>query len=174
MLAGPVVEPARPAPGELADLGLDALWCVPVGALPPADVTEAGPLCDQAVIDRRDPGAARGFRRAVRIMRRVDEPERFDRPGGPVLGVGLVRMQPVDVHGRDIDVRAAADDPLREGAADAATGKDADRVQPGSYEEVPKLRRLADDRQQVGREALGAAEELPDPDLLGDWYPGHR
>src|ERR1022692_1183783 len=82
-------------------------------------------------------------------------------------------MQPVDVHRRDIDVRAAADDPVRDGPANAAAGQDSDRVQPGRHEVVLQLWRLAYDRQQVGGEALRATEELPDPDLRGDRDPGH-
>ena len=57
------------------------------------------------------------------------------------------------------------DDPVRQHAAQAAAGEDADRVQARGDEVVLQLRRLADDRLQVGREALGPAEELLDADL---------
>ena len=60
----------------------------------------------------------------------------------------------------DVDVGPAVDDPVRHHAAEAAAGEDADRVEPRGDEVVLQLGRLADDRREIGREALGAAEEL--------------
>ena len=66
----------------------------------------------------------------------------------------------------------ALGDPVRDHPADSAAGQDPDRVQPGGHEVVPQLRRLADDRQQVGGEALRPAEQLLDPGLLHHRDPG--
>ena len=85
MLGGPVVEPVRTAPGQFAGLGRDPGRCVPVGAFPAADVAEASPLFGQPVVDRRQPRAPRGLGRPVRVVGRVDQAERLDRSGGPVL-----------------------------------------------------------------------------------------
>ena len=151
-----------------------ALTGVPVSALPSADVAEVRALRHQPVVERRGLGAAGGLHRPGRVVALVDHAERLDRPGGAVLRVGLVAVQPVDVDAGDVDVRAAVDDPVRQGAAEPAAGEDADRVQPGRDEVVADLGRLADHRLQVGREALRAAEELRDADLGRDRDAAHR
>ena len=113
-------------------------------------------------------GAARGLHRARRVVALVDHAERLDRARAAVLGVRLVGVQAIDVEAGDVDVGPAVDDPVREHAAEAAAGEDADRVEPRGDEVVLQLGRLADDRLQVGREALRAAEELPHAGLERD------
>ena len=123
-------------------------------------------------------------RRAPRIARRrhghgwivalVDHAQRFDRAAAPVFRIRLVDMQAIDVEARDIDIGRAGGDPLRHDAAEAAAGEDADRIEPGRHKIALEFRRLADDRPQVRREALGAAEELADAHLAGDRHAAHR
>ncbi len=162
VLGAPVREPVLPAPAQALDLGRNARRRVPVGAFPAADVLEAGAARGQAVVQRRAPGVARAGHRARRVVAAVDHAERLDGARAPVLGVGLVAVQPVDVDAGDVGLRVAGQDPVRQQPADAAAGQDADRIEPGRDEVVGELRRRADDRQQVRREALRAAEELPD------------
>ena len=174
MLVGPVAEPARPAPGQRAGIRRDPRAGVPVGSLPAADVAEAGSRLDQPVVNRRALHPARGLHRPARVVALVHLPERLHRAGPAVLRVGLVAMQPVDVQAGDVDVGAPGDDPVRQRPAESAAGQDADRVQPGCDEVVPQLGRLADHRRQVGGERLGAAEELPHPQVKGHRHPAHR
>ena len=179
MLSLPVRVPVLAAPGELACRGRLA-WGqgtrrrVPVGAFPATDVAEERVLRHQPVVNRRQLRAARGPHRAAWVMRRIDHAERLDRAGGPVLRIGLIGVQPVDVHAGDVDVRPAIDDPVRDDAADAAAGQDADGVEAGRDEVVAELGSLAEHRRQVRREALRPAEELADPDFRRDRNPGHR
>ena len=166
MLGLPVTEIVRPPPGQLAGLRLGAFRCIPVGALPAADVLEISTLRDQPVVHRGHLRAARGAHGPARVVGRIDQAKRFHRARRPVLRVGLVAVQPVDVDAGHVDVGAALRDPLRDDPADPSAGQDPDRVQPGGNEVVLQFRRLADDWQQVGREALRAAEELLDPRVL--------
>jgi hypothetical protein len=62
---------------------------------------------------------------------------------------------------------------MRHRPPDAATSQDADRVEAGRDEVVAQLGRLAEDRRQVRREALGPAEERADPNLLRTRNPLH-
>ncbi len=147
---------------------------VPVGALPSADVLEVGALLGEAGVQWRELGAAGGVQRAVRVVALVHHPERLDRARASVLGVGLVRLQPRRVHAGDVGAGVAVDDPVRDQPAEPAAGEDADRVEPGGDEVVAQLGRRADDRPQVGREALRAAEERADAGVERDRHPAHR
>ena len=173
MLGLPVAEPVRPPPGQLAGLRLSALGGIPVGALPAADVPEVRPLRHQPVVDRRQLRAPGGPHGPARVVGLVHQAQRLDRASRPVLRIGLVAVQPVDVDGRHVDVGPAVGDPVRDHPADSAAGQDPDRVQPGRHEVVLQLRRFADDRQQVRGETLRAAEELLDACLLAHRDPGH-
>ena len=174
MLFRPPREPVLPAPGELLDLGLEARRCVPVRALPSADITEIGARRDQPVVDRRGLHAARGHRRHGRVVALVDHAERLDGALAAILRIGLVLVQAVDVDAGHIGVGRAVDDPVRKQAADAAAGEDADRIQPSGDEVILELGRFADDRAQVGREALRTAEEFLDPGFERDRNAAHR
>ena len=108
------------------------------------------PCGGEPVVERRPLGAARRLHRARRVVALVDHAERLDGARAAVLGVRLVAVQAVDVAAGDVDVGSAVDDPVREHAAEAAAGEDADRVEPGGDEVVLQLGRLADDR-RAGR-----------------------
>src|SRR6185369_9634108 len=71
-----------------------------------------------------------------------------------------------DVDRPQIHGRLAPDDPLRERAPGAARGGDAVGVEARADEEAGQLRRLAEDERAVGREGLGAVDELDDADVL--------
>ncbi len=107
-------------------------------------------------------------------MTGIDRAEGFGRAGPSILGRRLVGMEPVHVHGGDVRVRLPVHDPVGDDASDPAPGQDADRVETRGDEEVPQLGSLADDRLEIGCEALRTAEELPDPGLGRDRDPPHR
>ena len=90
-------------------------------------------------------------------------PERLDRARAPVLGIRLVAVQAIDVEAGDVDVGPAVDDPVREHAAEAAAGEDADRVEAGGDEVVLELGRLADDRRRSGVKLSGPQKNLRTP-----------
>ena len=125
-------------------------------------------------MQRRQLRPARGLHLLVGVVRGVHPAEALDRAGRAVLRVALVGLQPVDVEARHIDRRVTRGDPLRDRAAHPAAGEDADRVEPGGHEVAAHLGRLADHRLKVGGEALGAAEELPDADLVRHRDAAHR
>ncbi len=174
VLGSPVVEPVLSAPRQPLDHGFDTFRGEPVRTFPAADVLEVTALQLQPLMDRRHLGVARRVHRPARVVALVDHPERLDRARGPVLGVRLVAVQPIDVEAGDVDVGLAGQDPVRQHPAHAATGEDADRVHAGGDEVVPQLRGLADDRQQVGGEALRPAEERADARLHRDRHAAHR
>ena len=104
-------------------------------------------------------------------MGSVDHAERLDGPLPPVLGIGLIGVESVDVDAGDVGVRTTVEDPTGDQASESAGGEDPDRIETGRDEVVAQLGSLADDRGQVGSEALGSAEELPDSD---SWLTGTR
>ena len=107
-------------------------------------------------------------------MALVDEAERLDGALAPVFGIGLVLVQAIDVEARHVDARVAVHDPVGHDAADATAAENSDRVEARSDEVVVELGRLADDGLEVGREALGPAEEFLDARLEGDGHAAHR
>ena len=125
-------------------------------------------------MERRALAVARRLRNAGGVVPPVHESQRLDDTRPSVLGVALVGMEAVDVDPRDVDARVAGRDPVGQGPADAAAGDHADRVEARRDEVVPDLRRLAERDRQVGREALRAAEELPDPDVARGRDAAHR
>ena len=129
---------------------------------------------DEPVVDRGQLRAARGSHRPAWVVRRVDHAERLDSAGRPVLRIGLVGVQPVDVHPGDVDVRAAVGDPVRHDAADAAAGQDADRVQArprrsSSAALAPRRRTGA----RSGVKLSGPQKNLRMPTSADDRDPGH-
>ena len=173
VLGAPLLPEARPAPGERARVGGEARSGEPVGALPAAHIAERRALRGQRLVQRRALHAAGGLHRPVRVVALVHHPQRLDGTGAAVLGGGLVRLGAGDVEAGDVDLRVAAHDPLGHHPAEAATGEDADRVQPGGHEVVGDLGRLAHDGGEVGGEALRAAEERADAGLGADGHPAH-
>src|SRR5262249_13864464 len=145
MLAFPAREPARPAPGQRTWIGLLPWLAVPVGALPPADLLEVGASGCQAVMEWRLAYVARGGEGQRGVVALIHESQRLHRALPAVLGVGLIRVQPVDVETGHVDVRMPGNDPVRQHPAEASPREDADRVQAGRNEIAPQLRRLAHD-----------------------------
>ena len=82
-------------------------------------------------------------------------------------------MQAVDVEAGHVDVGSAGQHPMRQHTTHPAAGEDADRVHSGGDEVVAQLRRLTDDRKQIGGEALRAAEERADPRVERDRHSAH-
>jgi hypothetical protein len=86
--------------------------------------------------------------------------------GNPERTVRHEGHRAVDRHAGDIHRRLAVHDPLRDQRADTAGEQDPERVQTARGEEPAQFGRLAQQRPVVGREALGAAEELADPCIV--------
>ena len=152
VLGLPVAEPVLPAPGQ-PGLRRGAIWHgalrgVPVGALPAADVPEVRPLRHQPLVDRRHLRAARGPHRPARVVGLVHHAERLDGPGRAVLGVGLVAVQPVDVHGRSRRRRAgrrrsSARSPGRSRRRSGSRSSSARRPRSSSAAPAPRRRSAA-------------------------------
>ncbi len=138
----------------------------PVRPLPAELFAEAGTLCLQPVVERRlAAGTAAGML--------------LEGPGhGVVLAIGLQRADthPVGVEMRaaeapDIDRpeivrRLALGDPFGERHARPAGRSNAEGVEAGADEEIPQLRRLAENEIAVGRKALRPAKQLLDAGRL--------
>ena len=98
----------------------------------------------------------------ARMRARARVSKRVGGSSGAHQGRGrrLEGLQPCGGNRGHVDVRVAVHDLVGEHAADAGTGEDADGVEASGDVVVAQLGRLADDGRQVGRERLGAAEEL--------------
>jgi hypothetical protein len=83
-------------------------------------------------------------------------------------------VQPIDIKPGHVDIRPTMDDPVGQHPPEPAARQDPDRVEPRRHEIILQLGRLADDRQQVRREALGPAEELLHPRIEQHRHPAHR
>mmetsp|Transcript_60034 Transcript_60034/g.178721 ORF Transcript_60034/g.178721 Transcript_60034/m.178721 type:complete len:502 (-) Transcript_60034:34-1539(-) len=173
MLCLPLRKPVLPAPGMALDPGFHSQRCEPVGGLPTTDVPEIGAPRGQTLVQGRPLHTAGGLHRLRRVVWLVDLAQALHNPVRAVLWVGLVGVQAVYVHARDVHIRASVDDPVREQPADAPSRQDAHGVQAGGHKVVPELRGLPDDGRQVWREALWPAEELAHPDLEGPRHPAH-
>jgi len=77
-------------------------------------------------------------------------------------------MQSIDVETGDIDIGPAGYDPVCEHAPESAPGQHTDGIEARRHEVPGELRRFADDRTQVGGEALRSAKELFHTDFRGD------
>ena len=85
--------------------------------------------------------------------------------------IAVERCEAADVHAGEIGGGRSVDDPLGQCPPRPARRGDADRVEPGSDEEVGALRRLAEDELVVRREALRAVVELLETGALQGWDP---
>ena len=88
--------------------------------------------------------------------------------------VGHEGHRAIHAHARDVHRRFAVEDPLRHERADATGQQDAERVEPARGEEPAELGCLAQQRSDVGREALRPAEELADAGVVQRREPVHR
>ena len=120
----------------------------------------------QPVVERRDDERPAGL---VFLERQGD---------GVVLAVGLERAgrgpsgvaggcgEAADVDEPEVQGRLALRHPLGQHPARAAARGDAEGVEAGADEEVPHLRRLAEDEVAVGREGLRPVDHLLDAGVL--------
>ena len=107
-------------------------------------------------------------------MHRIEQAERFGRALPEIALVDLERLHAPDIDVREIHRRMPGDDPFGERLAGAARRLDADRVEARGDIEPGDVGRLAEQIAHVGREALGAVEEFPDPDLGQRGQPADR
>ena len=98
----------------------------------------------------------------ARMRARARVSKRVGGSSGAHQGRGrrLEGLQPCGGNRGHVDVRVAVHDLVSEHTADAGPGQNADGVEAGGDVVVAQLGRLAYDGRQVGRERLGAAEEL--------------
>src|SRR2546421_11988525 len=97
MLLLPAREPARPAPGQGAGVGLPARRAVPARALPAAPLPEIPAGRGQAIMKRGFAHAPRAGQRHRRVVALVNHAEGFDGTLATVLGIGLVDVEAVDI-----------------------------------------------------------------------------
>ncbi len=88
------------------------------------------------------------------------------------LGVAVEGGEAPDVDRGQVHARLALGDPLGQRPARAARGRDAEGVEARGHEEVPQLRRLAQDELAVRGETLRAVVELLDAGLGEHRDPG--
>ena len=142
--------------------GLLARMGIPVGPFPAQFLAHDGARRDQRVVERR---SSAGPRRDMLLRR----------PGhGVVFGIGLQRARldparvPVcaaktaDVHGPEIEGRRPLGDPFGKRHSGPAARGNPERVEACTDKEPRLFRRLAEDEIAIGREALGAIDQLLD------------
>src|SRR5271165_2359582 len=106
-----------------------------------------------------------GVQLAVRPRHGVVQAEDLADPVVQPLVVPVEGGEAADVDRGQVQVRLSRRDPLGQRPPGTARGRDADRVEAGGDEEVPQLRRLAEDELVVRGEALRAVVEHLDPGL---------
>src|SRR5712692_9732784 len=131
-----------------------------VRPLPAHFRAEARAGVPQQVVRRRAAERPRRYQLAVRPRQRVVQPEDLADPVAQPAVVPVERGEPPDVDDGQVGARVAVDDPVGQRLARAARRGDADRVETGGDEEVPQLRRLAEDELVVRGEALRPVVQL--------------
>ena len=164
VLVLPLGEPRRTSPRRLGLRGATRAG-EPVSALPTRHLAQVAALLDESLVHRRQqavpcrtqllPGRVRGIHRA----------EDLGGSSGSVRRLELVGAEPVDVEARDVDIRLARRDPVRQHPAEPAGRQHTDGVHPSRHEVSADARRLTDGRRQIGGERLRPAEERPNSDL---------
>mmetsp|Transcript_70897 Transcript_70897/g.207730 ORF Transcript_70897/g.207730 Transcript_70897/m.207730 type:complete len:356 (+) Transcript_70897:1072-2139(+) len=173
MLCLPLGKPVFSAPSVAFYLGLHTRRRKPVGRLPSADVPEVGALSSQLLMEGRPLHAARGLHRRGGVVGLVHLAQALHNAVRAVLRVGLVGVQAVDVHARDVHVGPPVNNPVRHQPTHSPAREDAHRVEAGGHKVVLELRGLAQDGRQVWREALRPAEELAHANLQSPGHPAH-
>ena len=154
VLSGPAARPqVLVAPGDV--------HVEPVDALPAGLLAEAGAVPRVPRIRGRDAQRAPGEALLARVLdvvvRRVD----LDRAREREALRAVLAAEAADVHVPEVPLRLALDDPLRHDLADAARAGEAVGAEARRHPEAGHLG-LAQDELAVGRERLGAVEELLD------------
>ena len=72
-----------------------------------------------------------------------DAPKALYHARRAVLAVGLILVQPINIHASHIHIRLAGHNPVRHQPTNTAPGQDPDRVQASGNEIVVELGRLA-------------------------------
>ena len=132
----------------------------------PLRLPKFAPGSFEAVVERRATERACGAHLAVGPGDGVVQAEDLRDPVVQPLVVAVERREAAYVDAGQVHRRLAVHDPLGQGATGTARARDADRVESRGYEEVPHLRRLAEDELVVRGEALRAVVELADARLL--------
>ena len=78
-----------------------------------------------------------------------------------IRAVRLKGLKTVDIQLGHVEIGKSIDDPVGNQPTNPTALQDAEGVEPSRHEEVPQFGRLSHQGREVGGEALGAAEELP-------------
>ena len=117
-----------------------ALGQEPVGPLPAIQLTKAGAIFGQLVMQRcaaQTPGRGK---LPVRIMVSIQKTKCFGHPGRQIMTVCLERVHPPDIHIPDIHLRAACIHPVGQRHTGTARRLNADRIKAGCDKEIAQLR----------------------------------
>src|SRR5882757_4437131 len=120
MLLLPTRKPAGSSPRQGPGVRLAARRAVPLGTFPATDLLEIRAGGRQAIVKWGLAHAPCGGEGHSRIVALVDHAERFDGTLTTVLGIGLVGLEAIDVESRDVNIRMARDDPMRQHPAQAS------------------------------------------------------
>ena len=164
----PVLAPDGGEP-VLAAVGVHVVWRLacrrrgePVRSFPSELLAEARAGVTQARIQRREAGRAPALVLFVRPRHRVVLGVSLHRAGAHPVGLLMRAAEAAEIDGPQVVRRPTGVHPLGQRHAGAASGGDAEGVEPGTDEELRQLGRLAEDEVAVGREALGAIDQLVD------------
>ena len=146
----------------------------PVGPLPAEFRAEHGALRLQPLVERRDDARPAAL---VFLEREGDGVVLAVGLERPLAGPGVVAVElgeAADVDDPEVHRLLALRHPVGEHPAGAAGRGDAEGVEAGADEEVPHLRRLAEDEVAVGRERFRPVDHLLDAGLLQRRDARHR
>ena len=161
--------PAGPAARPQRLVAVAVIRVEPVDALPAGLLAEARAVRGVPRIGRRDPQGPPRKALLAGVADVVVGRVHLGRAGERVRLGAVLAAEAADVHVPEVPLRLAVDDPLRHDLADPARPGQAVRAEPRGDPETRHLR-LAEDEFAVGRERLGAVEELLDLGLL---HRGH-
>ena len=153
---------ARPAVGPIAPGARGGVRVEPVDPLPAGLLAEAGIEGGEAVVGRRQPQRPAGRPLLAGIDDVVVARVGIERADPRVVTARVVRAEAPDVHRRGIDERHPLDDPLGDHPTDAARPREPVDAESGGDPEAGHLGCLAEDELAVGREGLGAVDDLGD------------
>src|SRR5205807_6567543 len=138
--------PVLPCPAAWPEAGVTgcSIRFEPVGPLPAGLLAECATELGEARVGRGDTQRTAGLALLVRVVDVVVGGIDLGRASQGVAARAVLRSEAADVHGPQVELGFAGDDPLRHLASHAAGAGDAMGREPRRHEEAPHLR-LAED-----------------------------
>ena len=138
MFVLPTIEPGRSPPCQSAWVRLFPGRAIPGRAFPTAHLFKVGTRGRQAIVKWGSAHVPGSGVRHPGVMTLVDHPKRLNGALAPILGVGLVDLEAIDVETGHVNVRLPSNDPVRQHSAEATASQHTDGVQPGCHEVAPE------------------------------------